>query len=301
MSSRYHKGFGVVELAVIGIVVILITVLGWVAWDRIINSPGVKEDAEVAVTERKKDADSLAPEDVTNQMKTALEKKYKLLNIDESNQPKQGEMSIRLDKASPVYKVEGFNFYTSYDGGSSLYMMPHETDSNADLPTAESIALRKEVVGVYTNLGLKKTESRGDQNNEDVYMGKGLICRVKSLTAGTSANTMNCGSVAAYKGAAEKVKPLVDALPDSSSQLVVSTPKIENSIVSGYQRASVGTGMMDSAGGAIALFYKKGSGGWTYFRHTQNALSCEVFNTDDIKAAFKGETCYDSNDKESKV
>lgn len=300
MINQYQKGFGIIELIVIFAVVTLISVLGWVIWDKIINSPIVDTDAEIARTERKKNATTLSPEDITNELRSVLGKKYKLLDIDKNNTPKEGELSVRVKKASPMYKADGYDFYISYGGGSTIDMMPYEPNDRAKLPTAAGISLRKEAVTLLTNFGLEKGVPQIENAEQEIYVGKSLICSVESLIATTSENTVSCGKADEYKTAAAAAKPLVSALPGITPTMTVGNVKITNSPVSGYQRAYLGTGDLSSASGMTALFYKKDNK-WTYLSHTQNTPICMSFNSDDARAAFSGEPCLGSSGEQTKV
>ena len=54
---------------------------------------------------------------------------------------------------------------------------------------------------------------------------------------------------------------------------------------------------------AVALFYrKKGTEDWTFFTFAQSGISCDRYNTAELKEAYKGEKCWvGDTDKESTV
>lgn len=244
------------------------------------------------------------PQDIIEKIKSNWDSKYTLLNIDENNHPKINELNIRLYESGPVHKVDGFNFYTDCNGGSSLYVIPHNPNpTDYNIPKTADTVLRKEIASIYKDFGLLKTETRGDKNNgtdTDIYTGKGLICTIQTPTSGTSANNAQCGRIDAYKEMAEKIKPLSDVIPNVNASTILSNLKITNSSVSGYQNASVGIGNING-GGAVALLYKKDSSSWMYFTTVQEMLPCSAYNTIDIKNAFKGESCYEANGQTATV
>ena len=65
------------------------------------------------------------------------------------------------------------------------------------------------------------------------------------------------------------------------------TRKVEKNEAGTYERITVG--FDDSVG----LFYRKVGGEWKYFLGTQQAISCDRYNTDELKEVFKGEKCWD--------
>lgn len=282
------------------IVLVAVAVAGWLVLGK--DSPQQSDQQVASPTAQKEELSSLQPEEVITKVKDTFAAEYKLIDLDQSNQPKAGELSIRSSESSPVYKTEGYNFYTDYDGGSSMDMMPGPVNWATDsVPRQSDTALRKKVISIYEGFGMKKT-SYPDKGDElyDRYTGRGLICQIEAPDAETSSNTAVCGSIEAYKAAAEKAKPFAESLPDADSSTVIVNIIIEASSVAGYQNAMVGIGGIDSPGGAIAVFYKKDSGAWTYFTSTQDTIECSAFNTLDLRSAFKGYDCFYGNDGELK-
>lgn len=259
----------------------------------------------IPATTKRPTSATLQPEDVTAKIIGNFSARYKLLNIDENNQPENGEVSIRLGKGSPAYKVEGFNYYVSYDGGSTLVVMPYNPNpTDYHFPKAADKALRTEMASVYTDFGLVKKESRGGSSDgppsEDVYMGRGLICTVNPPTSPTSLNWASCGLVNAYKEAATRLQPFANVLPDFGQATILAGLKISDSQVSGYQKATLSQGFIGD-GGSVAHFYKKNTGAWVYFRSTQSTGNCSDYNTPDLRNAFKGDACYDNNNQSTTV
>lgn len=86
-----------------------------------------------------------------------------------------------------------------------------------------------------------------------------------------------------------------DGTNGSSRVFLGEFSEISNSKVSGYKVTS--TSISDPVGhtGAAALFYQTPDGKWHYFLSTQNALTCDRYNTKDLKNAYAGETCYEGD------
>ena len=286
-------------IAIIGVVIVLALGAGlgyafFVAKD----AQGSAQQSQVAQDDNSSEQENqqLQPEDVTAKIKDTYASTYTLLNLDDNSQPKSNEISIRISKQAPAYKAEGYDFYTDYDGGSKIELVSSDTDSTGSgLPKTADTTIRSDIAGIYTDFGLKKTETLGDTsmgNTIDFYIGKGLVCTIETPTAAVSTNTASCGLVASYDDAAAKVKPFADALPSATGLTVLSGLKISDSQVSGYQNATLNQSELGGAGGSVALFYKKDAGVWAYFANTQQALSCSKYDTVDLRSAFKGDSCY---------
>ena len=69
----------------------------------------------------------------------------------------------------------------------------------------------------------------------------------------------------------------------------------------GYQKAEIGIRDIKSGGGTIGKFYKKGNDPWKYFVSAQMELDCSYYSSADLRNAFMGDPCYDSNSKTSTV
>lgn len=55
-------------------------------------------------------------------------------------------------------------------------------------------------------------------------------------------------------------------------------------------------------GGGVALFYRVSPDAkWQYFTGGQSLLGCDEYNTEDLKKAFAGDTCFDDSNDESTV
>lgn len=72
--------------------------------------------------------------------------------------------------------------------------------------------------------------------------------------------------------------------------------KPKDSQVAPYQTLQV------SLGGAMGLFYRNNSNSkWQFFTGTQGGMSCEEYNTIDLKKAYAGDICYINGITESTV
>lgn len=244
----------------------------------------------------KKEISELQPEQVTQKIKDTFATKYTLLDVNKNNSPKEGEMGIGVDKGSPVYKAEGFDFYTDYNGGSRITALPGP--SSDMLPRPVDVANRTDIAKVYTDFGLSLKETRGVIENGsgvDVYVNESLICTVTSPSSSTTSSSAECGLIKNYKQAAINTKPFADIIPNKDNSRVLFGLTIKDSQASGYQKASVNVTNIQGQGGVSALFYRHTSGNWVYFVNSQQGLPCSLYNTEDLKNAFKGDECYDGS------
>lgn len=242
--------------------------------------------------------DQLQPEDVTEAIRKALAAKFPVI---EGGNPSGSELSITIEKRSPPYKPAGYNFYTDYNGGSTMYIS--SLSNGHPLPYPSDVAARQEIAKVYTDLGLKKTETiqvEGAYDATDVYMGQGLICTVNTPESQISGSLASCGSIDRYAEGAAAVKPFADILPGVDESTVLLRLQITDSETPGYQKAQLAYGGF-GGGGLQALFYRKTDGEWQFFRKTQEPPACSTYDTEDLRKAFKGEECFDEQGNRSTV
>lgn len=244
----------------------------------------------------------LTPQRVTERIKASYDGRYTLLNLDENNQPKNGELSLRIGKQSPLYQVEGMDFYNDIDNGASIDLATF-TQSNDDvLPTAGDRKLRSEIATLLSSLNLKKTTMLGtyySSINTDVYLGEGLICTVEAVDAPVTASSTRCGTIADYTTAAATYAPFAslaaETQPAATETPTLSNLRIRNSNTNGYKIASLNNAT------ATALYYQAAAGKWTYFTATQSVLACTSYDTQVLRAAFSGEPCTDDGNNPSIV
>jgi hypothetical protein len=294
--TNKKPGFGILEVIIIIVVLGIIATLGWVFFFKP-DTKDVNEEPAKQTT-----SSGLQPEDVTKKIKETLAKEFTILDIEKNNQPTEKEISVGLAKHSPAYKVPGYDYYVTYDGGSELTLLRPETK---DMPSVYDKEVREKIASLYHEMGLESTESITYTDTEvttNIYEGNGLICTIDAPSSQVGSTTATCGAIAAYDAAAKKVQPLSQTIEYTDGTTVFAEPTIKDSSVSGYKQASMSVSGIKSPGGSVALFWKKGRNNWQLFTYTQNSLPCENYTTEDVRNAFKGETCYDNtSDSESKV
>lgn len=241
------------------------------------------------------DSGTLTTDAVMAKINDHFASSYKIVKLgatDTANIQK-GELGLRPSQAVPFYKVDGYEYYNDYDGGSSLGISTYAepSSSTASYPLPADTSIRKEVAGVYTDLGLVKKDTPVAYT--DTYMGRGLICTITTSSAEGSVNDARCGAIDSYADMAKKLKPFADVLPDINDNTVLLNLKVSNSTTAGYQKASVMVGDVGaSAGGSNTLFYKPDGGKWTYFMNGANGpTDCSAYNTPDLRKAFAGDEC----------
>lgn len=67
------------------------------------------------------------------------------------------------------------------------------------------------------------------------------------------------------------------------------TRKIKKNPAGTYEKITVGFA------DAVALFYRKVGGEWKFFTAAQSAITCDTYNTAELKEAYKGEKCWDES------
>jgi len=247
---------------------------------------------------------TLKPEDVTTKIKTTLATEYTLVGSSNIAALKSKQISVTSQTYAPAYKTTGYNYYTTYSGGSTLYITGYSAGEET-LPTTAEKALRSKITSIYTTYGLTKTETHGTIETAslvNIYTGKGLVCTINDSTSQSSPTTASCGLIEAYKDAAATAKPFADVLTGLTSTTVLGVPTIKDSKVSGYQTAEISGSDVEGLSGHVDLFYRKTSGAWKYFTGTQSELACSKYNTTDLKNAYMGDPCWDTTkDKDSTV
>lgn len=153
-----------------------------------------------------------------------------------------------------------------------------------------------------------------DGQKTSSYISDLINCNVYRLyypdPKGNHYTSVSCADTQSYKKQAVITKPFYDIfiakypeyleqVEDNTNPLLVTNPVIKNGLDK-YKNAQVGF----SKSGIIVYFYQKPGGEWQYHTASSSILpvTCESFNTPEIKKAFAGISCYGtSSDTDSTV
>lgn len=196
-------------------------------------------------------------------------------------------------------KVAGYDHYTMVKASDAAATTVAGNESSVALATAgknlKDIGFSEEV------------ELTGADNTSYMasYASPDTICRISgngtdNNPAGEYQVVVGCADMTDVSTTAKAQRPFADLVPttsdDTSSTIgFVGTPEPKDSRTDGYQTAELnGGGVVDGragAGGAMYLFYRLPDGTWKFFTGAQNVLSCDRYNTDDLRKAYAGEPC----------
>lgn len=205
--------------------------------------------------------------------------------------------------AAPVFKPSGYEFSVRPFEDYGLFSTGTKETALADLNAVKSILLNNKLA--------ESIKQAGDDQAMFIayYESSTIICGLsdqKPYQVSTGATdytvTLGCADKSAYTDNAKTLKPYFDVYKNQSeydtSKLTLSMPVVKESPIKGYSNAgvSINGSEYDSVGGFAALFYTTPDGALRFFKGTQNSIPCEDFNTDDIRKAYAGESCYDETD-----
>lgn len=135
-----------------------------------------------------------------------------------------------------------------------------------------------------------------------VFASKNIVCAVRLFNhdmGGFDGIGVGCGDMIDYAKNYVAALPFYYAYearepkPAPIDGLTFASPVVMNG-ADGYKNAhvSIGSGLAGATGGFSGLFYKApNTTKWTYFMGTQNDISCDKFDTAELKKAFTGQRC----------
>ncbi len=153
---------------------------------------------------------------------------------------------------------------------------------------------------------------KADQKSEEIAELSAKIERLQQNTATestsntTNTTTTNTTTANTALSLAEQLKNAYKNKEGKElSSINVAEQDIKNSTVSPYQTV-VANIVIDLGGNyttSPALFYRVSPNAeWQYFTLSQGQLPCSDYNTDDLKKAYAGETCFnETNGTQSTV
>ena len=201
---------------------------------------------------------------------------------------------FRLEKtydSDVTYEFEK-NYATNLNGAYGLIF---DVENNTNYSTA--LASSGIVDKVMNSHGLKKISF-----NDPAVIGEGgiyyaddngYICNYSSQSSPVRINCANSNWLTEEdktfaKSLIDAMKKSDDSKDDEMYYVSATLDDITKTADGKYEHVTA------SVAGAAALFYRNTDGGeWKHFMSTQQALSCNDYNTDELKAAFAGVDCYD--------
>lgn len=202
---------------------------------------------------------------------------------------------------SPSYQVKDTDYYVVVSQAYGLNIQKTvDTNSETGVDTVFTQGIVDQVTAIFASSHYNKTT---DLASGVEYQSDAVICTV----SGTDSIPIyvTCANKNTYAKASGDVKPFVAAYrasnSSSTSEDIFSAPTIKSSSVNGYQTATVGVSSRQSVGSAAALFYRKSTDTWKFFKATQAISSCSEYNTDDLKAAFADEPCVSDTNTDTTV
>ena len=290
--KRSHKKRNII----IAVIVLLLLAAGTVAAIMLFSTP--KKD-----TAKKSTADTTAPLDDAQGIITKINTAVTDSSKDTYQNPQVSFTSPTSapPAVAPSYQVKDTDYYTTVTQAYGLNIQKTvDTNSETGVDTVFTQGVVDQVTAVLVSNKYNKTTEIPSGTE---YQSSAVICTV----SGTDSIPIyvTCANKNAYAKASSDVKPLVNAYrasnTDSSSEDIFSAPTIKSSSADGYQTATVSVSSRQSVGGAVALFYRKGTDDWKFFKTTQGELSCSEYNTADLKAAFADQPCVSDSKVDTTV
>lgn len=165
---------------------------------------------------------------------------------------------------------------------------------------------------ILSNIDIFLTNSNF-KKSADVNVGAGEISRyISDIGVCSLLNNSNphkillvCANISDYPSnvtGVDKFPSVLASAGISNKNVIFETPIIRDSVTPGYQNAYMDINPQDGMmGGYFVLLYKKVGGDWKYFKSAQQGLSCDTYNTTELRAAFSGNYCYDTATKNDSI
>ncbi|MBR2989558.1 hypothetical protein IKF40_01320 [Candidatus Saccharibacteria bacterium] len=202
------------------------------------------------------------------------------------------------DNGGVSYKFDGAKVATPTTG---VYLLSTANTSNSDTPIVET--MDRAITAKAKELGfIEYTEVIYNLMERPAYYlpSSQIICT--GIDIGTLYSIeIGCASTSWHtQESIDLANQLADAyyakVGNYPYSVNATSPKIENSPYHPYQRMETATL------GAALLFYRTSPDAtWQFFKATQAALSCDEFNTPDLRRAFAGTTCVTNGYQQATV
>ena len=209
---------------------------------------------------------------------------------------------------APAYKPSGYDFWVSpsVDYGFGSYGVKDTV--SADLSAIKKVLTDNKLTETILEEGSAEAMFAAQYSSDDITC---LLTDQKPYQQPATSKEFNtilgCADTAAYLANAVELKPYFTVYAAQSTSDTTKTAlgslQVKKSKTAGYSIATVGIGGSEygSVGGFAGLFYTTPDNKLHYFIGTQSQIPCTDFNTDDLKKAYLGESCYDEKDEAATV
>lgn len=205
------------------------------------------------------------------------------------------EYGIKLnefqDENLIYYRPEGFEVAIALNR-SYGFEVAGQNEVNLNELENQGYYAYKEIGEMLENKGFVRLDGNyatGSAGSEILYVneGDGIVCGVPFWGVSLSCAATDWYDKDDAELSNELAKVYNEATGENATLLRARVADIKNSPVAPYQNISVG---MQGFG---AMFYRMSpEAEWVYFTSGQMGPSCEDFNTDDVRKAFAGESCW---------
>lgn len=277
-------------IIIIVLAIVLIGVLGYVYW---------KNFLQIKSVARQNASTSTIKNDTNNQINASD-------IIDRIQKTLPTNFNISKDYIGVEYKVTGYSYYTSISSLSKSLEGKVAYDKSADVVSSVSQLL---IGDGFIERNIQNGDGEGMYIS--IYKNASIICETtvsKYYQQPLADHTVQiiCEDIPTFLEAAKKQKPFFESYTKSRgnfSVAMIGDPNISESKTSGYFTATIGIGGVEDetndisvpGNGDKASFYKSLDQDWHFFRVLQAMPLCSDFNTNDLKKAYLGEDCLNSN------
>jgi len=273
---KSQRGFAIIEGLLILVILALVGYGGYYVWHKNNTKTNTSSPTQSS--------------DVVAQVKALVAAKYTSLTANNED----GDNLM-------VYKLSNYSFAstTQTEANQTASYKTKNNDTISQYPSA----MENDVKKIFADTGYTIESSQPaaiDQvsvniGQKNIYFQKDdNVCELDVSTSSVPLS-VKCSPLAAIAKSAGDEKPFYDALvAGGNPSNMIGIPNISNSQTAGYRTASLGISSIGDMGGAGAKFYSKNNGPWIYFTAGQQGPTCDMFNTVDLKAAFKGMDCINA-------
>lgn len=217
------------------------------------------------------------------------------------------------DPASVIYRFDNKNWIVADKDAAMLTfasVLTAESENKSDYNSAINYLKSQN----FTEAKLTAAAYSSTATMTRYFISKDTVCNLSntsptilyddSTTSPQYLLQIDCSKIADFQDNIKAVKPFADVYSGSDSSkntadpLFGGTPTIQNSINKGYKNAKLAISSVSEVNSSsTGEFYQTPDKKWHFFTSTkdQDKIACSDYNTDDLKKAYIGFTCWDES------
>lgn len=215
------------------------------------------------------------------------------------------ELSSELDSSDIVYRMSDRVWVGLDDGSEALVFSSTYTDARSNETDYGKIIsnLTESGFSEIKTLGGAPSVYSADAVSVQYFSADNISCNLRNDIDAASEDeasyyiSVKCADKSSFDKNVATTRPFSEVYPTDGDDVLFGAHDAQDSGTEGYKSGKVVVSNLIGGNVLVAEFYQTPDESWHFFAtpEEQGKIACDKYNTDDLKRAFLGFTCWDAS------